>query len=57
MTDGMTRGSTNKNLSAMIPKDRVILAFEKGSIKVVPSKSSRVTSRSRNLTLANNNMQ
>jgi len=38
-----------KNLSAMIPKDRVISVFERGSVKVVPSKGSRVTSRSRNL--------
>lgn len=45
MTDGMTRGSINKNVTAMISEDRVFSTFERGSARVVPSMYNRIISR------------
>jgi len=52
MTDRMTCGSINKNVSAMISEDRVLSIFERGSVRVVLSMWNRIISRkSRNSTL------
>ena len=52
MTNGMTCGSINKNVSAMISKDRVLSTFERGSVRVVLSMWNRIISRkSRNSAL------
>lgn len=49
MTDGMTRGSSDKNVSAMISEDCVLSDFERRSVRVVPLRGSRLHVEDREL--------